>query len=71
MRGSCDPVGKGFAGWRAAGGTGGVGAGDHLDVVRAAVARGVMIRRVRVISEPLSDYLLWGHACTDVNPSSR
>ena len=41
--------------------------GDHLDVVRAATARGVRIRRVRVVSEPLSDYLRWEHACTEVN----
>ena len=25
------------------------------------------IRRVRVVSEPLSDYLRWEHACTTVN----
>ncbi len=25
------------------------------------------IRRVRVVSEPLSEYLRWEHACTDVN----
>ena len=41
--------------------------GDHLDVVRAATARGVRIRRVRVVSEPLSDYLRWEHACTGAN----
>ena len=43
---------------------------DHLDVVRAAVVRGVRIRRARVVSEPLSDYLRWEHACTDVNVSA-
>ncbi len=47
MRGSCDPIVKGFAGWQATGDTGAYEWGDHLDVVRAAVARGVMIRRVR------------------------
>ena len=30
-------------------------------------SRGVTIRRVRVVSEPLSDYLRWEHACTAVN----
>ena len=67
MRDSCDPAGKGFAAWRATGGTGAYEWGDHLDVVRAPVARGVTIRRVRVISEPLSEYLRWEHACTGVN----
>ena len=70
MRGSCDPAVKGSAGWRAAGGTGAFERGDHLGVVRAAVARGVRIRRVRLVSEPLSDYLRWERACTDVNISA-
>ena len=70
MRGSCDPAVKGFAGWQAAGDTGAYERGDHLDVVRAAVARGVAIGRVRVVSEPLSEYLRWEDACTDVNISA-
>jgi hypothetical protein len=41
--------------------------GDHLDIVRAAVACGVTFRRVRVVSEPLSEYMLWEHACTGTN----
>ena len=36
----------------------------------AGDAHAVMIRRVRVVSEPLSDYLRWEHACTDVNISA-
>ena len=39
--------------------------GDHLDVVRAAVARGVTIRRVRVVSQPLPGHLRWEHAVRD------
>ena len=70
MRDSYDPTGKGFAEWRATGDTGAYEWGDHLDVVRAAVARGVTIRRVRLVSEPLSEYLRWEHACTDVNVSA-
>ena len=66
MRGSCDPAVKGFAGWQATGDTGAYEWGDHLDVVRAAAARGVTISRVRVVSE----YLRWEHACTDVNISA-
>jgi hypothetical protein len=63
MRDSYDETEKGFAEWKAAGDVGAYDWGDHLDVVRAAVARGVAIRRIRVVSEPLSDYLLWEHAC--------
>jgi hypothetical protein len=40
---------------------------DIPDMVRAAVARGVRIRRVRIVSEPVSEYIRWEHACTDVN----
>jgi hypothetical protein len=29
--------------------------------------RGVRIRRVRIVSEPLSDYMRWEHACMDTN----
>ena len=70
MRDSYDQTVKGFAEWQATGDTGAYEWGDHLDVARAAVARGVTIRRVRVVSEPLSDYLRWEHACTDVNVSA-
>jgi hypothetical protein len=38
--------------------------GEHPDRMRAATARGVTVRRVRVISEPVWDYMLWEHACT-------
>jgi len=67
MRDSYDQTDTGFAEWQATGDIGAYEWGDHLDVVRAAVARGVRIRRVRLVSEPLSDYLRWEHACTDVN----
>jgi hypothetical protein len=67
MRDSYDQTEQGVAEWQAAGDTGAYDWGDHLDVIRAAVARGVRIRRVRVVSEPLSDYLRWEHACTAVN----
>ena len=70
MRDSYDPTVKGFAVWQATGDTRAQEWGDHLDVVRAAAARGVRIGRVRVVSEPLSEYLRWEHACTDVNISA-
>jgi hypothetical protein len=67
MRDSYDETEQGFAEWKATGDVGAYDWGDHLDVIRAAVARGVTIRRIRVVSEPLSDYLRWEHACTAVN----
>ncbi|HUY47277.1 MAG TPA: hypothetical protein VMV92_16360 [Streptosporangiaceae bacterium] len=67
MRDSYDETESGFAEWQATGDTGAYDWGDHLDLVRAAVARGVRFRRVRIVSEPLSDYLRWEHACTDAN----
>jgi hypothetical protein len=67
MRDSYDETDQGFADWQATGDIGSYDWGDHLDVVRAAVARGVIIRRVRIVSEPLSQYMRWEHACTGVN----
>lgn len=37
-----------------------------LDRVRSAVAAGLTIRRVRVVSEPVSEYIRWEHALTPV-----
>jgi hypothetical protein len=38
---------------------------DHSERIRAAVERGVAIRRVRVISVPVSAYIRFEHAVTD------
>jgi uncharacterized protein DUF6879 len=35
--------------------------------IEAATARGVRIRRARVVSEPVSDYIRWEHMLTEVN----
>ncbi|MDX2794062.1 DUF6879 family protein [Streptomyces scabiei] len=37
------------------------------DAVADAVARGVTMRRARVVSEPLSDYIRFEHSCTPQN----
>jgi hypothetical protein len=37
----------------------------HTDVVVAAVRRGVSVRRARIISEPVSDYVRWEHWLTE------
>src|SRR5262245_37317711 len=53
-------------------------AGDHeeferrkerswLDLVREVTARGVQVRRTRIISEPASEYIRFEHATTDSN----
>ncbi|MET9726175.1 DUF6879 family protein [Streptomyces zaomyceticus] len=38
-----------------------------VEMVRAAAARGVVMRRVRIVSEPVSDYIRYEHAGTAVN----
>lgn len=38
-----------------------------VDLVRRAVARGVSVRRARIVSEPVSDYIRFEHAGTPVN----
>lgn len=39
----------------------------YPEQIAAAVARGVRIRRARVVSEPVSDYIRWEHMLTEVN----
>lgn len=38
-----------------------------IGLVGTAVARGVRMRRVRVVSEPLTDYIRWEHAISGGN----
>jgi hypothetical protein len=38
-----------------------------VDVVSSAVARGVTVRRARIVSEPVTDYIRYEHASTVVN----
>jgi Family of unknown function (DUF6879) len=35
---------------------------DWIEPVSAAVERGVRMRRLRIVSEPVSDYIRWEHA---------
>lgn len=37
---------------------------DWTDLIRATVAQGVAVQRVRVVSEPVSDYIRYEHAVT-------
>jgi hypothetical protein len=41
--------------------------GPWVDLIRRTVARGVLVRRARVVSEPVSDYIRYEHAGTPVN----
>ncbi|MFF4356913.1 DUF6879 family protein [Streptomyces sp. NPDC001604] len=36
-------------------------------LIRRTVARGVVVRRARIVSEPVSDYIRYEHAATQVN----
>ncbi|WP_043265736.1 DUF6879 family protein [Streptomyces sp. CT34] len=38
-----------------------------VDLIRHTVARGVVVRRARIISEPVTDYIRYEHAGTSVN----
>ncbi len=38
-----------------------------LGMVREAVGRGVVMRRARIVSEPVTDYIRWEHASTPLN----
>ncbi|MFF3004566.1 DUF6879 family protein [Kitasatospora sp. NPDC057940] len=48
-----DPESEGWSGWVAQ--------------IREAVARGVVVRRARIVSEPVTDYIRYEHAGTVVN----
>jgi hypothetical protein len=37
---------------------------SYMDQVAAATSRGVVVRRVRIVSEPVSDYVRWEHGLT-------
>jgi hypothetical protein len=67
MRDAYDHTVGGFDEWRATGDISAFDWGDWLDIVRSAVSRGVRWRRVRIVSEPLSEYMKWEHACTVEN----
>lgn len=41
--------------------------GSWTSLIRRTVARGVVVRRARIVSEPVSDYIRYEHAGTPVN----
>lgn len=68
MRDSYTPDDPAYAAWRR---------GEELDMmavfqpwvdlVREAVSRGVVVRRARIVSEPVSEYIRFEHAVTPMN----
>ncbi|MFD0403313.1 DUF6879 family protein [Kitasatospora sp. NPDC127121] len=40
---------------------------EWLGLVRETVGRGVVMRRARIVSEPVTDYIRWEHAVTPMN----
>ncbi len=38
-----------------------------MDLAREMTARGVAVRRARIVSEPVTDYIRWEHAITPAN----
>ncbi|MCD0447661.1 hypothetical protein LO762_00390 [Actinocorallia sp. API 0066] len=70
MRDAYDPSqASSFAEWKQTGGLSSHQWGDWAAIVGDAVNRGVTWRRVRVISKPMSEYMRWEHAVTDMNVS--
>ncbi|MFJ8802928.1 DUF6879 family protein [Streptomyces sp. NPDC102487] len=41
--------------------------GPWVELIRRTVGRGVVVRRARIVSEPVNDYIRYEHAATDVN----
>ncbi|MFC9971657.1 DUF6879 family protein [Spirillospora sp. NPDC127200] len=56
----------GYEDWQQ-GGSGRTDRSRWISLVQEAVSRGVRMRRARVVSEPVSDYIRWEHMVTDVN----
>ncbi|MEU1457190.1 DUF6879 family protein [Streptomyces avermitilis] len=40
---------------------------EWLAIVKDTLARGVVMRRARIVSEPVTDYIRWEHAVTALN----
>jgi hypothetical protein len=38
-----------------------------IGIVKETLARGVVMRRARIVSEPVTDYIRWEHAVTRLN----
>lgn len=66
MRDQYDTTDPSFMNWQETGDTSYDWA-RWIDLIGSAVERGVKCRRVRVVSEPVTDYIRWEHAISDGN----
>ncbi|MFE9099819.1 DUF6879 family protein [Actinomadura geliboluensis] len=65
MRDSYTPDDPKFHAWKERGALEGFGEGTRwFDLIGSAVARGVTVRRARIVSEPVTDYIRFEHAVT-------
>ncbi|WP_433227657.1 DUF6879 family protein [Actinomadura formosensis] len=68
MRDTYTPDDPKFLAWRETGALEGFGAGSAwFGLIRGAVARGVTVRRARLVSEPVTDYIRFEHAVTSLH----
>lgn len=70
MRDSYTPRDPTFAAWRRGEAVGSPDLDVHrpwVDLVRSAVARGVVVRRARIVSEPVSEYIRFEYDTTPMN----
>lgn len=67
MRDSYDETDAGFLAWRETGDTSAFDWGNWPELIASAVERGVNVRRTRIVSEPVTEYIRWEHTLTDVN----
>ncbi|MFF4408671.1 DUF6879 family protein [Streptomyces sp. NPDC001262] len=65
------PEAEDFAGWKRTGQRDVDVASAYwapwVDLIRRTIARGVVVRRARIVSEPVTDYIKYEHAGTQVN----
>jgi hypothetical protein len=68
MRDAYEPDDPKFLAWRETGTLAGFGEGSWWHgLIGSAVARGVTVRRARIVSEPVTDYIRFEHAVTSLH----
>ncbi|GAA4082849.1 DUF6879 family protein [Actinomadura miaoliensis] len=67
MRDTYDPTTPAFRDWLSGGSGIDDGWDDWCELIGSAVARGVTVRRARIVSEPVTDYIRWEHMVTKMN----
>lgn len=67
MREQYDASDPAFLKWQETGDLDAYDWDNWIDLIGSTVERGVACRRVRVVSEPVTDYIRWEHAISDNN----